>query len=64
VSDHTRAIEVETYDLRTASNRPIRKATRVLFADGTVIAFTERLSKREAIRQADIERQRREGVSR
>ena len=52
---------VETYNLHAANGRHIRKATRVRFADGQSIAFTERLSKREAIRQALIERQRQEG---
>lgn len=43
---------VETYNLCTASGRPIRKATRVRFEDGVVVSFIEKLSQREAIRQA------------
>lgn len=45
-------MKVETYDLRTADGRHIRKASRVLFEDGEVVAFTERMPKREAIKQA------------
>jgi hypothetical protein len=44
---------VETYDLiADATGRRIRKATRVVMPDGQVISFTERLGKREALRQA------------
>jgi len=43
---------VETYDLIAANGRPIRKATRVVMPDGRVVSFTERLGKREALRQA------------
>jgi hypothetical protein len=43
---------VETYLMRTASGRPIRQATLVRFDNGRVVQFTERMSKREAVRQA------------
>jgi len=43
---------VTTYQLVASNGRPIRKATKVTFADGREVRFTERLSKREAIRQA------------
>lgn len=43
---------VEHYLLTTRTGRPIRKATRVIFPDGGIIAFTERLGKRDAILQA------------
>ena len=46
------APRVETYDLIAANGRPIRKATRVVMPDGRVISFAERLSRREALRQA------------
>lgn len=45
-------ITVETYQLRTNTGRKIRKATRVKFTCGRVVAFTEKLSNREAIKQA------------
>ena len=45
---------VETYSLRTTTGRHIRKATRVRFADGVVVSFIERMSKRDAIRQAPL----------
>jgi len=45
-------IRVETYRLTTRSGRHIRKATKVVFPDGYEIRFTERMSKREALRQA------------
>jgi hypothetical protein len=48
----TEAPRVETYQLIAANGRPIRKATRVLLPSGQVVSFTERLSKREALRQA------------
>ena len=51
----TAAPTVETYQLVAGNGRPIRKATRVRFADGRVVSFIERLSKREAVRQAQLE---------
>lgn len=44
-------IRVETYSLKARNGRHIRKATKVVFADGHEVAFTERLSRREALRQ-------------
>lgn len=43
---------VETYQLRAANGRPIRQATKVTCPDGTVIRFTEKVSKAQAIEQA------------
>lgn len=43
---------VETYTLTASNGRKIRKATRVIFPDGRVIAFTERMSNKRAIAQA------------
>ncbi len=43
---------VTTYQLIASNGRPIRKATKVTFADGREVRFTELLSKRDAIRQA------------
>jgi hypothetical protein len=42
---------VETYSLVASNGRPIRKAARVVFADGREVRFLDRMSKREAIRQ-------------
>jgi hypothetical protein len=44
--------KVERYRLVTASGRPIRLATKVTFPDGQVVKFMDRMSAREAIRQA------------
>lgn len=41
--------KVETYNLTTKTGKHIRKATRVVFPGGTIISFTEKMSKREAI---------------
>jgi hypothetical protein len=42
----------ETYNLTASNGRHIRKATKVVFDSGHEVRFTERLSKREALRQA------------
>lgn len=47
-------LRVETYRLKTSDNNPIRMATRVIFPDGKTVRFLERLSKREAIKQAKL----------
>lgn len=44
---------VETYNLVAANGRHIRKATRVRYSDGRVVAFTEKLTRREALIQAE-----------
>lgn len=49
---------VETYTLIASNGRKIRKATKVTFADGYCVRFTELIGKREAIRQAVIVRER------
>lgn len=46
------AARVETYKLTASGGKHIRTATKVTFANGRVIEFTERISKREALRQA------------
>lgn len=48
--------KVETYQLMTTNGDPIRKATRVIFTDGYQVSFTEKLPKKEAIKQARFER--------
>lgn len=64
---------VELYTLRTGTGGHIRKATKVIFPDGREVKFMDRLSKREAIRQAregrnpsarDLQRQARERSAR
>jgi hypothetical protein len=48
----TATATVESYNLQASNGRHIRTATRVRFADGRVVSFTEKMSKREALRQA------------
>lgn len=43
-------MRVETYQLKAANGKPIRKATKVVFADGREVKFMERMSKREALK--------------
>lgn len=42
----------ETFDLFAANGRYIRKATRVRYADGRIVEFTERIPKGAALDQA------------
>jgi hypothetical protein len=48
-------MKVENYTLTTAAGRKIRTATKVTLPCGRVIRFTELLSKREAVRQAEYQ---------
>jgi hypothetical protein len=50
--------KVTDYNLKASNGKHIRKATMVTFEDGTVIRFTEKMSKAEAIRQAEIQKDR------
>jgi hypothetical protein len=45
---------VETYSMKAGdgSGRHVRQATKVTLPNGTVIRFVDKLSKKEAIRQA------------
>jgi len=43
---------VITYNLIAGNGKKIRKATKVIFASGGEIKFTEMLSKKEAVKQA------------
>ena len=45
-------MQVTSYRLTAANGRHIRMATKVTLDSGRVIAFTERMSVREARRQA------------
>lgn len=47
----TQKLQVETYQLTASNGRHIRKATQVVFPDGYVVRFMEKMSKREALRQ-------------
>jgi hypothetical protein len=40
----------ETYNLKTASGRHIRQATKAILDDGTEIRFTEKMTNAEAVR--------------
>ena len=46
--------EVATYKMFANNGRYIRTATKVTFSDGRTVEFMERMSKREAIRQATL----------
>lgn len=46
---------VEDYTIYSTTGRRIRTATKVTFANGEVIRFIERMTKREALRQARME---------
>jgi fructose-specific phosphotransferase system component IIB len=51
---------VETYEMFSAiTGRRIRTATKVILANGEEIRFTERMSKREAVRNVEFELARR-----
>ena len=39
----------------TGNGRPIRKATMVVLADGTEYRFTEKMGKKEAMRQVMLQ---------
>lgn len=54
----TGSIRVETYQLIAGNGRPIRKATAVVFPDGKVVRFTERMGRGQAVAQAMVLRQR------
>ena len=43
---------VKNYKLIASNGRVIRTATMVIFPSGKVVKFIDKLSKREAIRQA------------
>jgi hypothetical protein len=45
--------EVGTYQMVASNGRPVRKATKVTYPDGTVVRFTERMGKRDALAQAE-----------
>jgi len=42
-------IRVEDYQLVTTKNKPIRKATKVIFPDGEEISFLDKMSKKDAL---------------
>lgn len=44
---------VETYKMFASNGRYIRQATLVRYSDGTEVRFTEKMSKREALKQAE-----------
>lgn len=50
---NTQGFEVEDYSLTTPSGRHIRIATKVTLPSGEVVRYTEHMSRREAIAQAE-----------
>jgi hypothetical protein len=51
-------MKAETYTLTASNGRKIRTATQVVLSNGRVIRFTERLTKREAIKCAQYQLER------
>ena len=51
-------MEAKTYNLTTSTGQHIRKATMVVLDDGREIRFTEKMSKRAAIRNAKYQLER------
>lgn len=49
-------MRVENYNLVATNGRHIRKATKVIYDDGKEIRFVEKVSKKEAIRNAIYQR--------
>ena len=45
---------VSLYRIRASHGKPARLATKVTFSDGCEVAFTERLSKSQALNQATL----------
>ena len=43
---------VKTYTLKSANGKHIRQATMVIFENGKIVKFIEKMSKKEAIKQA------------
>jgi len=43
---------VEEYQLLTASGKRVRKATKVIFKNGKEIKFVEKVTKKDAIKNA------------
>jgi hypothetical protein len=50
-------MQVVTYSLKSKEGKHIRMATMVICDDGQVIRFTEKMSKRNAMRQAAFQKQ-------
>lgn len=48
-------MKVETYTLKTSTGRQIRKATQVVFPCGKIVRFTEKMTKKEALRQVVVQ---------
>lgn len=48
-------IKVENYKLKTIGGRHIRIATKVIFSDNTEIRFLDKMTKREAIKNAEYQ---------
>jgi hypothetical protein len=45
-------MQVENYQLQASNGKNVRTATKVVLANGQEITFTERLTKKQAIRSA------------
>lgn len=56
----TATATIQTYNLLAQTGRHVRKATKVIFADGYVVKFIELMTKRAALAQAIEYRNRHE----
>jgi hypothetical protein len=52
---NTATATVKSYNLQASNGRHIRVATKVVFADGREIRFIEKMSKRDALRNAQFQ---------
>jgi len=52
---NTKIAKIENYNLKTSNGRHIRVATKVVFQNGHEIKFTEKMTKREAIKNAEYQ---------
>lgn len=52
LTDEQRGARVETYDLHGRRGQYLRKASRVIWPDGSVLNLSEKYSNREALRRA------------
>jgi hypothetical protein len=53
---------VQNYTLKAANGKHIRIATKVILPNGEEIKFTEKMSKKEALRNVEYELKRRQGA--
>lgn len=52
---NTQIVKIENYNLKASNGCHIRVATKVIFQNGDEIKFTEKMTKREAIKNAEYQ---------